>query len=48
MNPCMCLLHEGYNYCMFGGRDQVEPEVIGGENNTWYNVSEEETGMNRR
>jgi len=30
----MLLLHEGYDYCMFGGRDRVEPEVTEGENIT--------------
>jgi len=44
----MWLLHGGYDYRMFGGRDRVEPEVIEGENNTWYNVSEEGTGLSRR
>ena len=32
MSPCMLLLHEGRDYCIFGGRDQVEPEVTEGEN----------------
>jgi len=27
----MLLLHEGYDYCIFGGRDRVEPEVTEGE-----------------
>jgi len=48
MNPCIWLLHEGYDYCMFGGRDRVEPEVIEGENITLNNISEEGTGLNRR
>ena len=26
------LLHEGYDYCIFGGRDRVESEVTEGEN----------------
>jgi len=32
MNPCMLLLYEGYDYCIFGGRDRVELEVTEGEN----------------
>jgi len=48
MNSCMWLLHEGCDYCMLGGRDRVEPEVIEGEDNTWYNVSEEGTGLSQR
>ena len=34
MNPYMLLLRQGYDYCMFGGRDRVEPEVTEGENIT--------------
>ena len=34
MNPCMLLLHEGYDYRIFGGRNRVEPEVTEGENIT--------------
>ena len=32
MSPCMLLLHEGRDYCIFGGRDRVELEVTEGEN----------------
>ena len=48
MNPCMLLLHESYNYYVFGGRDRVEPEVTEGKNITLNNVYEEGTGLNRR
>ena len=48
MNHCMLLLHEGYDYCMFGGRDRVEPEVTEEENITLNIVLEEGIGLNRR